>query len=143
MGVKKFYFKVRLSFLMYGFAWLIRVAGFINKEFRTRLAETDFSFVMASKEGGVARYFRCSKGRLRTTTRPIPTRFGLVWRDYRSGGQAMVDMLLGKPKALYHAVAGGVLLLEGDARSIGWFMETVGRLNRVFRPRRRVRGNKG
>ncbi len=143
MDVKKFYFKVRLSFLMYGFAWLIRVAGFINREFRTRLAETDFSFVMASKEGGVARYFRCSKGRLRTTTRPIPTGFGLVWRDDRSGGQAMVDMLLGKPKALYHAVAGGVLLLEGDARSIGWFMETVGMLNRVLRPRRRVRGNKG
>ncbi|MFZ5563782.1 MAG: hypothetical protein ACOZBW_06980 [Thermodesulfobacteriota bacterium] len=138
--MKKLFYRIRLALLMYGFAWVLRVAGIINREFSARLAETDFSFIMGSKEDATARYFRCAGGRLRSSRRPLPKEFGLIWKDNRSGGRAMMDMLFGRPKALYHAVVNGVLLLEGDARSIAWFMETANRLNRVFRPKKEKKG---
>ena len=135
--IKKWFYRVRLALLMAGFAWVIRVAGMINREFSARLAETDFTFIMGAKEGAPARYFQCVNGRLRSGRRPIPRDFGLIWKDNQAGGRAMVDMLLSRPKALYRAVVNGVLLLEGDAKSIAWFMETVNRLNRVFRPKKK------
>lgn len=138
--IKKLFYRMRLALLMYGFAWVIRVAGTINREFGARLAQTDFSFIMGSKEDDTARYFQCAGGRLRSGRRPMSKEFGLIWKDNRSGGRAMMDMLLGKPKALYNAVINGVLLLEGDARSIAWFMETVNQLNKVFRPKKRSKG---
>lgn len=138
MGIiRKWFYRFRLALLMHGFAWVIRVAGMINREFSARLTETDFVFIMGSKEDDTARYFQCANGRLRSGRRPIPRDFGLIWKDNQAGGRAMMDMLMGKPKALYRAVVNGVLLLEGDAKSIAWFMETVNRLNRVFRPKKK------
>jgi hypothetical protein len=49
----------------------------------------------------------------------------------------MLDMMLGKPKALYNAVLKGDLQLEGDAQTIGWYMKTSGRLEKVFRSKKK------
>jgi len=145
MGIKRLFYRIRLSLLMYGFARIIWLAGIINRDFGARLAQTDFSFIMSSMEDGPARYFQCAGGKLKSSRCPMPKDFGLIWRDNQSGGRAMMDMLFGKPKALYHAVANGVLLLEGEGKSVAWFMETVNRLNRVFRPgkKRKAAGSTG
>jgi hypothetical protein len=141
--------RTRLFFLMYGFGRVIWFAGIIDGDFRNRLKETPFTFLMKAADGGPVRYFQCIDGRLRTSRRPISLPadapalepFGLVWRDSKSGGQAMFAMLLGKPQALYQAVADGVLMLEGEGRMVFWFLKTVSKLNRVFRPKKK-RGEK-
>ena len=138
--LKKIFYRMRLSLLMYGFAWVIWFAGFINKEFRSRLAETPFAFKMGVKDEGPVRYFQCVDGRLRSSRKPMEPMdgaFGLIWRDSQAGGQAMLDMLMGKPKALYNAVVAGVLLLEGDGKMVAWFLQTVTQLNRVFRSKKK------
>ncbi|MDY6822723.1 MAG: hypothetical protein SWH68_02845 [Thermodesulfobacteriota bacterium] len=145
MLLKKIFYRVRLSLLMYGFAWGIWFAGFINKDFRSRLAETPFNFRMGVKDEGPVRYFRCVNGRLRSSRKPMEPmagEFGLMWRDSQAGGQAMLDMLTGKPKALYDAVVAGVLLLEGDGKMVAWFLQTVTQLNRVFRSKKKPSASK-
>lgn len=143
MLIKRIYYRIRLWWLMYGFAWLIWFAGMINRDFRNRLTETPFTFRMATRDEGPARYFQCIDGKLRSGRKPMAPmagEFGLIWRDSQAGGQAMLDMLTGKPKALYNAVVDGVLLLEGDGRMVAWFLQTVTQLNRVFRSRKRSAG---
>lgn len=134
--MKQFFYRLRLSLLMRGYALLMQFAAFINREFRQRLAEKDFSFVMTSGDRDVARCFVCKNGRLRSTRKARPVLFKLIWRDNRVGGRIMLDMVRGRPKALLKAVEKGDLLLEGDAQSIGWYMKTSGKLARVFQRRR-------
>lgn len=145
MDIRERFYRTRLFLLMYGFAWVIRFAGIINRDFRGRLKEAPFAFVMKAADDGPARYFQCLDGKLRTGRRPIPCPvltpplkdFGLIWRDSRSGGQAMIGMLRGRPKALYNAVAEGVLMLEGEGRMVAWFLQTINQLSHVFRSAKR------
>jgi hypothetical protein len=122
---------------MYGFVWVLRVAGFINKDFRARLTQNDYSFIMGSKEDDAVRYFQFIGGKLRSGPSRMPTDFALIWRDNQSGGRAMIDMILGKRKALYNAVINGVLILEGEGKYVSLFMETMNQLNWLFRPKKR------
>jgi hypothetical protein len=122
---------------MYGYARLLQFAGVIDYSFRQRLAEKPFSFVMTSRDNTTSRYFSCTDGKLRSSTQPLPADFKLIWKDNRTGGKIMLDMLLGKPKALYNAVLNGDLLLEGDAQTISWYMKTSGRLEKVFRAKKK------
>lgn len=124
---------------MYGYARLLQFAGVIDYSFKQRLAEKPFSFVMTSRENTTARYFFCDNGKLRSSVQPGPTDFKLIWRDNRTGGKVMLDMMRGKPKALYNAVLNGDLQLEGDAQTISWYMKTSGRLERVFRTKKKTR----
>jgi hypothetical protein len=121
---------------MYGFAWVLRVAGFINKDFHARLTLNDYSFIMGSKEDDAVRYFQFIGGKLRSGHSRIPTDFALMWRDNQSGGRVMIDMILGKRKALYNAVINGVLMLEGEGKYVSLFMETMNQLNQLFRPKK-------
>ena len=132
MFIKKIFHKTRLSLLMYGFVWLIRVAGIINKDFHARLSQADYSFIMSSREDGTARYFQFVGGNLRSGRSRIPVDFALIWQDNQSGGRAMTDVVLGKRKVLYHAVTKGVLTLEGEGKYVSLFMETMNYLNRIF-----------
>lgn len=122
---------------MYGYARLLQFAGLVDYSFKQRLAEKKFSFVMTSRDNTTARYFFCSDGKLRSSTQPGPTDFKLIWRDDRTGGKVMLDMMRGKSKALYNAVVNGDLQLEGDAQTISWYMKTSGRLERVFRAKKK------
>jgi hypothetical protein len=145
LEIKVVFYRGRLFFLMYGLGRVMWVAAIINGEFRERLRETPFTFVMKAADGGPIRYFQCINGKLRTSRKPIPMPagapeikpFGLVWKDSKSGGQAMYDMLMGKSKALNDAVTDGVLMLEGEGQMVFWFLKTINRLNRVFRPKKR------
>ncbi|MFP4040233.1 MAG: hypothetical protein ACLFS7_06795 [Desulfosudaceae bacterium] len=128
-----FFYRSRLSLLMLGYARLMWLAALINRPFRQRLAEKDFSFLMRSQEDTVSRLFVCRDGRLRSSRKPGQAVFKLIWRDDQTGARVMTDMLRGKPRALYQAVVNGDLLLEGDARTISWYMGTTGRLEKVFR----------
>lgn len=132
MSVKKFFYKIRLSLLMYGFAWLIRVAGILNKDFRARLSQNDYSFIMGSRKDDTARYFQFIGGNVRSGRSRIPVDFALIWQDNQSGGKAMTDIVLGKRKVLYHALSKGVLSLEGEGKYVSLFMETMNHLNRIF-----------
>lgn len=122
---------------MYGYARLLQFAALIDNSFRERLAEKPFSFVMTSRENTTSRYFFCDNGRLRSSTQPGPVDFKLIWRDNRTGGKIMLDLVRGKPKALYNAVLNGDLQLEGDAQTISWYMKINGRLARVFRAKKK------
>jgi hypothetical protein len=124
---------------MYGFVWVLRVAGVISRDFHARLTQNDYSFIMGSREDDTVRYFQFISGKLRSCRNRMPGDFALIWRDNQSGGRVMIEMLLGKSKALYHAVANGVLLLEGDGKSVTWFMETMNQLNRLFRPKKKTK----
>lgn len=130
--IKKFFYKTQLSLLMYGFAWLIRVAGIINRDFHARLSQNDYSFIMRSAEDNTARYFQFIGGNLRSCCSMIPVDFALIWQDNKSGGRVMTDIVLGKRKALYNAVIKGVLTLEGEGKYVSMFMETMNYLNRIF-----------
>ena len=126
---------------MYGFVWLLRVACFISRDFRARLAQDDYSFIMSSKEDDTIRYFQFTDGKLRSGTSRIPTDFALIWKDNQSGGKVMTDMILGERKALYHAVINGVLLLEGEGKFVSLFMETMNQLNRMFSPKKKTKSS--
>lgn len=139
MKITQWFYTMRLWLLVFGFGHLLRFAGLINSRFGLRLSQTDFSFLMTSKEGNVSRYFVCKNGKLRTGTTPVQKEFSLVWRDNSSGGKAMMDLLFGKPKALYNALINGVLTLEGEGARVAWFLETINRLNRVFRPKKKAK----
>ena len=141
--MKSLAYRLRLRHLMYGYARLLQFAGLIDYSFKQRLSEKPFSFVMTSRENTTARYFVCQDGRLRSSTQPGPVDFKLIWRDNRTGGKIMLDMLRGKPKALYNAVSNGDLQLEGDAQTIGWYMQTNGRLERVFKKKKKKRPDAG
>ncbi len=130
-------YRLRLRHLMYGYARLLQFAALIDNSFRKRMSEKDFSFVMTSREKTTARYFSCREGKLRSSVQPGPVDFKLIWRDDRTGGKVMLDMMRGRPKALYNAVLNGDLQLEGDAQTIGWYMKTSGRLERVFRAKKK------
>lgn len=132
MGINKYFYKTRLSLLMYGFAWLIRAAGIINRDFHARLSQNDYSFIMGSREDDTARYFQFINGNLHSGRSRIPVDFALIWQDNQSGGRVMTDIVLGKRKALYNAVIKGVLILEGEGKYVSLFMETMNYLNRMF-----------
>jgi hypothetical protein len=132
MGIKNIFYKTRLSLLMYGFAWLIRLVGIINRDFHARLSQNDYSFIMSSREDDTARYFRFIGGNLRSGRSRIPVDFALIWRDNQSGGRVMTDIVLGKRKALYNAVIKGVLTLEGEGKYVSLFMEIMNHLNQMF-----------
>jgi len=117
---------------MYGFAWLIRAAGIINRDFHTRLSRNDYSFIMGSREDDTVRYFQFINGKLHSGRSRIPVDFALIWQDNQSGGRAMTDIVLGKRKALYNAVIKGVLIMEGEGKYVSLFMETMNHLNRMF-----------
>ncbi len=136
--MKNLTYRLRLRHLMYGYARLLQFAGFIDYSFKQRLAERPFSFVMTSRDNNTARYFFCVNGKLRTSTQPGPTDFKLIWKNNETGGKIMLDMMRGKPKALYNAVLNGDLQLEGDAQTISWYMKTSGRLERVFRTKKKM-----
>lgn len=148
MGIKNVLYQGRLDLLMYGLGRVIWLAGILDEDFRDRLRETPFTFQMKAADGGPVRYFLCVDGKLRTSRRPIPLPdgspefdpFALVWKDSRSGGQAMSDMLMGKSKALNQAVSDGVLMLEGEGRMVFWFLKTINKLNRVYRPKKNSSG---
>jgi hypothetical protein len=135
--MKRLAYHLRLRHLMYGYARLLQFAGLIDYSFRQRLAEKPFTFVMTSRDNTTARYFSCTDGKLRSSVQSMPVDFKLIWKDNQTGGKIMLDMLLGKPKALYKAVLNGDLLLEGDAQTIGWYMKTSGRLEKVFRSKKK------
>ena len=139
MGIKNIFYKTRLSLLMFGFAWLIRVVGIINRDFHARLAQNDYSFIMGSKEDKTARYFQFNGGNLRSGCSRIPVDFALIWQDNQSGGRVMIDIALGKRKMLYNAVIKGILTLEGEGKYVSLFMETMNLLNRVFRPKKETK----
>ena len=139
MKIVQWFYRIRLWCLMFGFGHLLRLAGLINSSFGLRLSQTDFSFLMTSKEGSPSRYFVCKNGSLETGATPVQKEFSLVWRDNASGGKAMMDMMFGKPKTLYNALVSGVLTLEGEGARVAWFLETVNRLNRVFRPKKKAK----
>jgi hypothetical protein len=122
---------------MYGFAWLLRVASIINRDFHEQLSRNDYSFIMGSREDDTLRYFQFIGGKLRSCSRRLPADFTLIWKDNRSGGNVMIDMISGKRKALYHAVVNGVLLLEGEGKYVSLFMETMHQLNRMFRSKKK------
>ena len=132
MGIKNIFYKTRLSLLMYGFAWLIRLVGIINRDFHAQLSKNDYSFIMGSREDDTARYFRFIGGNLRSGRSRIPVDFALIWKDNQSGGRVMTDIVLGKRKALYNAVIKGILTLEGEGKYVSLFMETMNHLNRMF-----------
>ena len=137
--MKKTFYKIRLSLLMYGLAWLIRIAAIVNKEFRAKLSQNDISFIMSSREGNLARYYRIKKGRLQTGRGRPATDFALIWQDNRSGGKVMQDMVSGKGKALYKAVMNGVLALEGEGAAVTVFMDIMNQLNHLFGPRKKAK----
>ena len=134
--MKSLAYRLRFRHLMYGYGRLLQLGAFVDHSFSRRLSERPFSFVMTSRENTTARYFFCNNGTLRSTVQSGRTDFKLIWRDNRTGGRVMLEMLRGKPKALYNAILNGDLLLEGDARTISWYMETNGRLERIFRPKK-------
>ncbi len=131
--IKQWFYRRRLALLMQGYAWLMWFAAWINGPFCQRLAEKNFSFQMRSQEDTVNRLFVCKNGQLRSSRKPGEADFKLIWRDDRTGGRVMLEMLRGRPRALYQAVSKGDLLLEGDAQTISWYLTTTGRLEKVFR----------
>ena len=139
--IKETFYKIRLSLLMYGLAWLIRVAAIVNKDFRGKLSQKDISFIMSSREGSISRYYRIKGGRLQTGRGRPATDFGLIWQDNRSGGKVMQDIVLGKGKALYKSVMSGVLTLEGEGAAVTVFMGIMNQLNRVFGPRKKAKAS--
>jgi len=124
---------------MYGFAWLLRMIGLISRDFRMQLARNDYAFIMRSQEDDTSRCFQFSGGNLRLTRKQMTPDFSLIWRDNQSGGKVMMDMVLGKRKALYNAVIKGVLILEGEGRYVSLFMETMNHLNRIFNPKKKAK----
>lgn len=124
---------------MYGFAWVLRVAGVINRDFHMRLTRNDYAFIMGSKEDDTVRYFQFIAGKLRSGHNRVPADFALIWRDNQSGGRVMLDMILGKRKALYNAVIKGILIMEGEGKYVSLFMETMNQLNRLFGPKNKAK----
>jgi len=70
----------------------------------------------------------------------MATDFSLIWHDNQSGGKVMMDMILGKRKALYNAVIKGVLILEGEGKYVSLFMESMNQLNKMFNPKKKAKG---
>lgn len=141
MDIKRVFYRVRLSLLMYGFAWVLRVAGIISGDFHTRLTQNDYAFTMSSKEDDTIRYFQFIGGKLRSCRSRKLGDFALIWRDSQSGGRVMIDMILGKRKALYNAVISDVLLFEGEGKYVSMFMETMNQLNRLLGPKKKTKGS--
>lgn len=104
-----------------------------------QLAKHDYAFIMTSKEDHPSRYFKLTGGNLRSGRGRITTDFALIWRDNQSGSKIMIDMILGKRKALYNAVIKGVLTLEGEGKYVSLFMDTMNHLNRMFHPKKKVK----
>ncbi len=132
MDIKKVFYRLRLSFLMYGFVWVLRITGIISRGFHNQLAQNDYSFTMSSKENDTARFFQFIGGKIRSGRKRKPADFALIWKDNQSGGNVMIDMVLGKRKALYHAVINGILTLEGEGKYVSLFMEAMNQLNRIY-----------
>lgn len=140
MDIKKVFYRLRLSFLMYGFVWLLRITGIISRNFQERLTQNDYSFTMSSKENDTVRFFQFIGGKLRSSRRRAPSDFALIWQDNQSGGRVMIDMILGKRKALYHAVINGILTLEGEGKYVSLFMETMNQLNLIYGLKKKTKG---
>ncbi|KQC10391.1 MAG: hypothetical protein APR62_01940 [Smithella sp. SDB] len=87
---------------------------------------------MRSREDDTARYFHFIGGNLYSGRSRIPVDFTLIWQNNQSGGRVMIDMVLGKRKALYNAMVKGLLTLEGEGKYVSLFMETMNHLNQIF-----------
>lgn len=132
MDIKKVFYRLRLFLMMYGFVWVLRITRLISRDFRNQLAQNDYSFTMSSKENDTVRFFQFIGGKLRSSRKRKPTDFALIWKNNQCGGNVMIDMVMGKRKALYHAVINGILTLEGEGKYVSLFMEAMNQLNRIY-----------
>lgn len=141
MDIKKVFYRLRLSLMMYGFVWVLRITGIISRDFHNQLSQNDYSFNMSSKENDTARFFQFVEGKIRSGRQRIPADFALIWRDNQSGGNVMIDMVLGKRKVLYHAVINGILTLEGEGKYVSLFMEAMNQMNRIYSLRKKTKSS--
>ena len=132
MDVKRIFYRIRLSLLMYGFASLLQAAAVISRNFRSLLAKNDYSFNMGSKEDDTARHFQFIGGIPCSGRGRMPADFSLIWRDNQSGGSVMMAMISGKRNALHNAVMNGLLTLEGEAKHVASLIESMKQLNLLF-----------
>ena len=120
--------------MQYGFYWLLRFSSIRFPSFAERLREKDFSFEMRVKDGSERRFYTVTGGKVRSCLwgGGEPT-FSLVWATAEDGNRTMTEIMTAKPKALMKAVIAGKLFLEGDASMVGWFLETLNAMNRLYR----------
>ena len=133
MKPPEFALKAGQGLFQYGFYWLIRFSSIKSPEFRQRLAEQDFSFEMKVKDTGVRRFFSVTGGKVRSSLFGGEPQFSLVWSTAADGNKVMADIMTAKPKALMKAVMASQLLLEGDASQVGRFLETLNKMNKLYR----------
>lgn len=125
--------EMKLSFLMAVLFRIFQVSAFISPPFRRKVREKEVRLVMKSADNKVSRTFLFERGKIRSKRGEIPdSGCRLIWKRPGVGAKIMVEIASGRPKAIEGAIIRGHLMLEGDAVSIKWFLETIQMLRSIY-----------
>lgn len=120
--------------LLYNYSWLFRFTRFRHLSFKERLAEKNFTVQIRDKQNKAQRSFTFKDSKVSSKVNGGPdSDFVLIWRTVPVGCRVMVDIALGKPRALKKAVICGDLILSGDAMMVKWFLDTNNMMGRLHK----------
>jgi len=118
---------------MAGLYRLFQFSACISSPFRQKLNEKEVILVMKSKDDRISRTFRFQDNRVRSKSGPSQDAIcKLIWKTPERGAKIMIDIGMGKPRAIEKAIMKGDLMLEGDAVSIKWFLEVIGKVRSIY-----------
>ena len=115
---------MKLSLLLFGLSWLLRLTALRHAAFRARLKEKNFTAQMKTMDGSSGRYFTFKDGKISSGSglHPNPD----MWIGFKSAALG-ADLLT--PPIDYQnqidAIKNFNLLMEGPDELTSWFSETV------------------
>ncbi len=115
---------MKLSLLLFGLSWLLRLTALRHAAFRARLKEKNFTAQMKTMDGSLGRYFTFKDGKISSGSglHPNPD----MWIGFKSAALG-ADLLT--PPIDYQnqidAIKNFNLLMEGPDELTSWFSETV------------------
>ena len=117
---------MKFSILLYFFYFILKLAAWKDKAFKNRLREKNFTMLIKTKDGEIARNYTFSDGNVSSESGDHQSPdFALVWIDASTGYKVMAG---GSPSAFMKAIREDDLIIRDNASVLMWFMETMNRL---------------
>ncbi len=124
---------MKLSLLMAALFRLFQFSALISASFKQKVLEKEVILVMKSSDNAIARTFWFANGKIHSRRGESPdSGCRVVWKSPDIGAKIMIEIASGQPKAIEKAIMRGRLMLEGDAASIKWFLETIQMLRSIY-----------
>lgn len=124
-------FKLMLFLMYMGLKCGMGFTALINKAFREKLKEKDFTMLIKTKDNKIGRSFTFKKGKISSKSGDYANPdLSLIWKDAATAMNTMKQA--GDPQKLMSATIDGSLSIAGDASIMMWFIMTINQMLSVY-----------